>query len=87
MKNLWESNLKDYITEENGLKLMIKELAVNAEDEDCMQLKRNFEKWLELMFGCNDSQSYQFYYNYDQLIEIRLVINFLKRYLFIIDYV
>lgn len=71
LKSLWESKLHEYTTEENGLKLMINELAVNAEDEDCKKLKKTYEKWLQFIFGTNNLQSEEFYLNYDQLIEIR----------------
>ncbi|XP_065216870.1 programmed cell death protein 7-like [Planococcus citri] len=71
LTNLWESKIREYATEEKGLKLMIKELAVNAEDEEIKELKNTFAKWLELMFGTRDSHSDLFYSTFEQLIRIR----------------
>lgn len=64
--------MREYTIEENGLKLMINKLAVNAEDEDIKQLKNNFDKWLEIIFGTNDLHNDLFYGSYEQLIAIRL---------------
>lgn len=63
--------MKEYEIEENGLRIMLKESAVNAEDEECRKLKRIFGKWLNLMFGTTDFQKDQFYSDIDQFIEIR----------------
>lgn len=71
LKTLWETQVKEYEIEENGLRIMLKESAVNAEDEECRKLKRTFGKWLNLIFGTTDFEKDQFYSDIDQFIEIR----------------
>lgn len=71
LKTLWEAQVNEYKIEENGLRIMLKESAVNAEDEDCKNLKKTFGRWSKLIFGTTDLQKELFYSDTDQFIKIR----------------
>lgn len=68
---MWQSQMEEYLLEENGLNIMVKDLAVTAEDLDCSKMKETCGQWLELLFGSTHLEKDSCFSNYNELIEIR----------------
>ena len=68
---MWQRQLEEYLVEENGVKVMLNDLVVTAEDEDCKNLKKTCGQWLKLLFGTTSVQEISYISDYDELIEIR----------------
>lgn len=73
LKMLWEKHLQEYLIEEKGLNVMLQDLAVTVKDEEVINLKNTFRKWLKFIFGTTDSLKGLYYSNFNQLINIRSV--------------
>lgn len=71
MESAWKSKLKEYAIEESGLKVMLKDVAVSTENEDCAKLKKSFSAWLKLFFGKTNPNVEQSFVTFDQLVQIR----------------
>ncbi len=81
LTTLWNSHLKEYTVEENGLNVMLKHSNLtdgitwdlNRDTESYTRLKRNFTKWLKLIFGTTDIQEGLFYTSFQDFAQIRFV--------------
>lgn len=71
LKSMWQRQMEEYLIEENGLKIILKDLAVTAEDQDCTNMKETFGQWLKLLFGTTNLQKESYFSNYNDFIEIR----------------
>ncbi|XP_075218264.1 uncharacterized protein LOC142323042 isoform X2 [Lycorma delicatula] len=72
LKSLWTNQLKDYMLEEQGLKVMLNEAAVEEKNSEDLRRKEALSKWEVTLFGDNKTTKYQ-PHDFVELVTVRRI--------------